>query len=259
MNKIQLEFGTLLFSLTLVSGAVVADSELPSAQSLQEAHIEAMGGIESIERQLESTTTGRFVMPAAGMEGNFVLYSRLPLERSMNIELPGIGSIESGYSDRQAWSVDPFMGPRILSGPELDMQIEANEIGAQLRSDEFVESMTTTEIAEFGGESCYQVEVKWKSGRESMDCYSVENGYMIASTATVESPMGVMETTTVFSDYKNFENDGVEVMMPAKTTVTTMGQEQQLIIDSVELGAPADENFETPPAIVTLMQDQSAE
>jgi len=236
-----------------------ADTELPEARSLVEAHIAASGGDSAMERQMDSTTTGRFVMPAAGMEGQMTLFSRSPTERAIHIELPGIGEIQSGYKDGQAWSVDPFMGPRLITGTELQMQIESNELGALMRSDEFVDSMETVGMAEYNGSPCYKVAVVWKSGRESSDCYSVGSGLLIASEGSVESPMGVMETITIFTDYKTFQSDGVEITLPATSEVTTMGQKQQLIIDSVELGTPADEHFELPPAIVTLMEDQAAE
>jgi len=236
-----------------------ADTELPEARSLVEAHIAASGGDSAMERQMDSTTTGRFVMPAAGMEGQMTLFSRSPTERAIHIELPGIGEIQSGYKDGQAWSVDPFMGPRLITGTELQMQIESNELGALMRSDEFVDSMETVGMAEYNGSPCYKVAVVWKSGRESSDCYSVDSGLLIASEGSVESPMGVMETITIFTDYKTFQSDGVEITLPATSEVTTMGQKQQLIIDSVELGTPADEHFELPPAIVTLMEDQAAE
>ncbi len=245
--------------LLALSGAAVADSELPTAQALLAAHIEAVGGEDVLNRQFESTTTGRFVMPAAGLEGTVKVFSRMPVERAVSIDLPDIGTIQSGYKDRSAWAVDPFMGPRLVTGAELDIQIESNEPGALFRSDEFVESMRTTEIAEYDGESCYKVFVKWKTGRESTDCYSTESGYLIATEFTVESPMGEVETTTVFTDYTVFESDGVELKLPATTVVTTMGQAQQLLIDSIELGAPADEHFALPPAIKTLKEDAQAD
>ncbi|MEE4330230.1 MAG: hypothetical protein V2J10_05130, partial [Wenzhouxiangella sp.] len=194
-------------ALALCSSLSLADTELPAARTLLDQHIEAIGGIDAMQRSLESTTKGRFAMPAAGMEGQMTLYSRTPTERVMHIELPGLGSIQSGYKDRQAWSMDPFMGPRLVTGPELDLQIESNEPGAMYRSEEFVESMQTVGTAEYNGESCYKVEVVWKSGRESSDCYAVDSGLMLASETTVESPMGVMETTTVFTDYKAFESN----------------------------------------------------
>ncbi len=255
---IKAQFLTLALLATTCSVGV-ADSELPAARSLVDAHIEASGGEQAMLRQMDSTTTGRFVMPAAGMEGQMTMYSRTPTERVMMIELEGLGTIHTGYADRQAWSVDPFMGPRLITGEELTIQIESNEPAATIRSDEFVESMTTTGTAEYNGESCYEVEIVWKSGRESTDCYSQDTGLLLASTFTVESPMGQMETLTVFDEYKTFERDGVEFKLPVTTNVTTMGQEQQLIIDEIELGRPADEKFAVPPAIATLMEDKTAE
>jgi len=247
-----------LIALALSSAPIHADSSLPDARSLVEGHIAASGGQSALERQMNSTMTGRFAMPAAGMEGQITLYSRTPTERAIEIDLPGIGLIQSGYSDGQAWSVDPFMGPRLMSGAELKMQIESNEPGALMRSDEFVDSMQTVGMAEYDGKACYEVDVVWKSGRESSDCYSVDSGLLLASEGRVESPMGVMETMTVFSDYKTYESDGVELILPAMTEVTTMGQQQQLIIDAIVLGSPADEYFDLPPAIVTLKADQAA-
>ncbi|MEM7054124.1 MAG: hypothetical protein AAF446_06200 [Pseudomonadota bacterium] len=243
--------------LALCCNLSVADTELPDARSLVDAHIEASGGMEALERQLDSTTQGRFVMPAASMEGTMTMYSRTPTERAMMIELEGIGTIHSGYKDGQAWSVDPFMGPRLITDVELDMQIESNEIGALIRSEEYVESMQTVGTAEYDGKPCFKVNVVWKSGRESIDCYSGDTGLMIAQEATVESPMGSMQMVTVFTDYKPFESNGVEITLPAVTNVMSMGQQQQLIIDSVELGAPADEHFELPPAIITLMESDA--
>jgi len=258
--KFQTLYGVVpAAALTLLSSMSFADSELPDARSLVDSYISAAGGLDALQQSMESTTKGRFAMPAAGIEGEMTLYSRMPTERVVNIELPGLGSIQSGYKDRQAWSVDPFMGPRLITGPELELQIESNEPGALYRSEEFVESMQTVGTAEYNGESCYKVEVVWKSGRESSDCYSVDSGLLLASETTVESPMGVMETTTVFDDYKTFESNGIEVLLPGTTNITTMGQQQQLIVDSVEIGAPADENFVMPSPIVTLMADESGE
>jgi len=236
-----------------------ADSELPSARDLVDAHLEASGGMDLLQRSMDSTTKGRFIMPAAGVSGNMTIFSRTPTERAMSIELEGLGTMQSGYKDREAWSSDPFMGPRLITGTELDIQIESNEPAALARSDEFVESMETVGTGEYNGEACFKVDVVWKSGRESSDCYSKDTGLLLASEATLESPMGEMQMVSVFSDYQAFESNGEEIILPATTTVTTMGQEQQLVIDSVELGTPADEHFDLPPAIVTLMESESSE
>ncbi|AKS41232.1 hypothetical protein [Wenzhouxiangella marina] len=245
----------IAFILAVSSGPSLADEALPSARSLVDAHIEAAGGRDAIEAQADSTMTGRLRMPSAGLEGQLKLVSRQPGERVMQVELPGIGTIQSGYRDGTAWSVDPFMGPRLIEGQELAAQVEANEIGAILRSEEYVESMETVEQREYDGQACYAVEVRWKSGRESLDCYAVDSGLLLASESTEQSPMGEMETVMIFSDYQRFGDS----LLPALTRLRTMGQEQHIVIDSVEFGPPEAANFELPPAIVTLMSDNSAD
>ena len=65
-----------------------------------------------MEAQLDSTVTGTFGMPAAGLEGSLMIASRPPASRVTKVELPGVGMIHTGYIDGKAWSVDPFMGPQ---------------------------------------------------------------------------------------------------------------------------------------------------
>jgi len=245
---------TTLALLVLSTGAL-ADTELPAARDLVDRHIEAVGGAAAMEAQLDSTVTGTFGMPAAGLEGSLMIASRPPASRVTKVELPGVGMIHTGYIDGKAWSVDPFMGPRLLEGKELAAQREANEPGGMMRTDEFVESLTTTELAEYNDQSCYKVAIKWRSGRESSDCYSVDTGLLIATESTEESPMGVMEMTSLFSEYEHFG----DVQLPKTTQVLVMGQEQRIVIDSVDFETPSAEHFELPAAIETLMEDEESE
>ncbi len=242
----------LAAALMIVSVSGLADTELPAARDLVDRHIEAVGGEAALQAQLDSTLTGRFGMPAAGLEGSLKMVSRPPADRVMKVDLPGIGLIHTGYTNGKAWSIDPFLGPRLLEGKELAAQKEANEPGGMLRSDEFVASMTTTELTEYNDQSCYKVAIQWRSGRESSDCYSVSTGLLIATESTEESPMGVMEMTTLFSDYEHFG----EAQIPKTTRVLVMGQEQLIEIESVDFDTPSADHFGLPPAIKTLLEDQ---
>lgn len=255
MKTKHIKHSLLALALPMLAGSALADSELPAARDLVDRHIEAIGGIAAVEAQTEFTMTGTFGTPAAGLTGQMTMVSRAPAESVVKIELPGIGLIHTGYTNGKAWSVDPFMGPRLLEGKELATQADANEPGAILRSDEFVASMSTTGLAEYNDQSCYKVEIEWRSGRESTDCYAVESGLLIATESTEESAMGVMQISTIMGGYETF--DGVR--LPTVSRILTMGQEQRLEIDSIEFGAPADEYFELPPAIQTLMADQAEE
>lgn len=96
----------LTIALIVVFGAPVLADDLPEARSLIDRHIEAMGGRDAVLAQTDSTMTGKFRMPEAGMEGQLVIASRAPNERITRISLPGMGEMLTGYSSDISWSMD---------------------------------------------------------------------------------------------------------------------------------------------------------
>ncbi len=258
--KSNIVTASVMVSALLLSGAALAsaengDEDLPEARELLDRHFEAMGGREAVEKQENSTMKGRFEMPASGLVGSIVVASRPTNDRVSIIELEGFGEIRSGYSSELAWSVDPFTGPRLLEGEELQAQAEQNETGAMLREDSHVDSMETVERTEMDGQECYRVRVEWKSGRESFDCYATDSGLMLAIEMTQPSPMGEMSSVSLFQDYQEF--DGIQV--PTRTLIRSMGQEQVLIIESIDLGEPDEALFELPASIQALAADNASE
>lgn len=263
MNSLTLTIRCLLIATVgLLAGAnpdlVVAQAAaepaaeaLPDGRELVERHIEAIGGREAVLAQTESIVRGEFAMPAAGMSGELMVASRPPNERVVVIELPGIGEIRSGYRPELAWSIDPFMGPRLIEGEEFQLQAERMEPAALLRDPEYVKSLETVELTEFDGQGCYRVAIEWHSGRTSHDCYAVDSGLLIAMETTEVSPMGEAETLSLLSDYESFGG----VRLATETRIQTMGQEQVLTISEVKLEAPDDDLFELPPPIQTLVED----
>ena len=66
---------------------------------------------------------------------------------------------------------------------------------------------------------------------------------------TTDGPMGAMETTTILSDYKDFNGRKT----PGKLVQSVMGQEQVVTITSVEYDKVPPSAFE-PPAAIKAMQ-----
>lgn len=244
-----------LAALAIFACSSLSAEPLPEARDLLERHIEAIGGREAILAQAESTMTGTFGMPAVGMEGEMIVASRKSGARATRISLPGIGEMVSGYAPDLAWSMDPFNGPRLIEGEELQAQIEQSEAGAILRDPEFVAAMETVGREEMGEQACYRVRVSWKSGRESFDCYAIDSGLLIGMESMQPSPMGDILAVTVISDYRDFGN----IKAPTSSQVEVMGQTQVLVIESIEFGPPADDLFALPPAIQGLIDQRSAQ
>jgi hypothetical protein len=66
---------------------------------------------------------------------------------------------------------------------------------------------------------------------------------------TVESPMGKMPSTTIMSDYKEF--DGVKIA--TRTDVEAMNMKQVLVVDSVDYKLVDPSIFNLPPEIKALV------
>jgi hypothetical protein len=168
----------------------------------------------------------------------------------MRINISGIGMIENGFDGTTAWQINPMQGPRIMTGKELDAVREESSFGASSRMGPNVASAETLERTEMNGEACYKVKVVWKSGRETFDCYSVASGLLVATVAKQESPMGTVEVTTLVSDYKDFGGQKIATRL----TQQAMGQEQVLVLTSVDYDAAPDSTFRMPAAIKALVE-----
>lgn len=242
--------------LALVISPVIAETveqqDLPEARALIERHITAIGGREAVLVQAEAVLTGEFSLPAMGITGSLTVASRPPADQVVLIDLPGMGEMRTGVSPELAWSVDPFMGPRLIEGDELKSLLDSTLPGAVLRDPEYVAAATTVGMAEFLGKDCYLVRLDWRSGRESHDCYAVDSGLLIAMQSVESSPMGEVQVVSTMEDFRQIEG----VMMATVVRQTIMGMEQVMHLHDIRFEAPDAELFELPPPIQTLVEDR---
>ena len=250
MLNTRLTLGALgLLALTPLHAISPAEADLPEARTLIERHIEASGGREAMLAQYELIIDAEFSMPAMGIVGQMTVVGRPPADHVTIIELPGLGEMRTGFSPELAWSVDPFMGPRLIEGEEFDILQESIVTAAVLREPEYVASATTVGRAEFNGQPCFRVQIDWHSGRQSHDCYAMESGLLIAMEMVQSSPMGEMETLIILDGFREFEG----VLAPTVMRQTIMGQEQVMTVKEMRRESPDPALFELPPPIRTLV------
>ena len=238
---------TIIVAVPVAAQAPVA---LPPAKDLITKFVTATNASAVMAKHQSLRTKGRFEMAAAGVSGDLEIAQARPNKTMMKINVPGVGQIEQGFDGTTAWSINPMQGPRIISGRELDAVREESNFGASSRQGPNVASAETVEKTEMNGESCYKVKVVWKSGRETFDCYSVASGLLIASMGKQESPMGTIDVTNLISDYKDFGGQKIATRL----TQQVMGNEQVLIINTVDYDAAEPTAFEMPAAIKALAE-----
>lgn len=238
----------LALAVCALAPAPAAAQQLPPAQQLVQRYLDAVGGREAMLAPRSTRTRGTFAMPAAGLTGELEVLSGKPNRVATRVTIPGLGDIRNGFDGTTAWSVDPMMGARLLTGDELEAAREQADPLAAVRDPSAFTSIETVEQTNMGGQACYKVKLVYRSGRESFDCYAVDGGLLVGSVSTQESPMGSVEVVTVLSDYQQFGS----LRMPTRLTQEMGGNQQVITITSVEYDVVDDAAFALPAEIQAL-------
>lgn len=234
-------------------------SELPAARTIIDRHIREIGGREAILAQTSTHATGTVSLPAAGLTGKLEAYHAKPNKFLQRMSLPGIGDIEEGFDGTVGWSLSPLTGPTLLEGKQLEQRKWDADFYEDLKPSDRYTSITTVEKTTFEvvvppsaplQRPVYKIRLLRKGGEEDLEFYDVETGLKIGAISTAESPMGPMQATTSFSDYKKFGG----LLQPATTTMSVMSAQLILAITTVEYGKVDPSIFAVPAQIKPLIK-----
>lgn len=240
-------------ALAFASMPALASAEaLPEARALIDRHLEAIGGVEAVRNSGDGTVRIALEIEENGMRGSMLMHSR-GKDMVLVMRMAGM-EMRMGEVDGVAWSIDPMHGPRLIEGEELSDQQNRTNPDVATYSDASIASMKTVALADSEGRPCYRVEIVWKSGDDTVDCFGVEEHVLLSTQSTETSPMGDIRQTMHFYDYKPYG----DFRMPTRMRMKVAGITQIMNVESVETETPPDEAFALPPAIVALLGDRDA-
>jgi hypothetical protein len=239
-----------LTALVLAPAAAQAQgSALPDARTLIAKYAQAVGG-DAWKKHKSARMKATMDMGANGMTGTMEVVQLFPNSFSSTLTLPGMGELRSGYDGTTAWSMNPMMGPQVLSGAQADAIREQADPESALRTSPNIVSTETVEKATMNGQECYKVKITFKTGNVTTDCYSVSDGLLVATMAKTATPMGDVESTTYSSNYKDFGG-----MKRATNLVSeAMGQRSTITITSWEWDNVEARELELPAEIKALVK-----
>jgi hypothetical protein len=223
---------------------------LPSARSILDRHVNAIGGKAALLAHSSTHATGAFTVASAGMKGTIEVFAAKPDKSLVKVNLPGVGEIFEGYDGTNGWTVSPMTGPMVLEGKQLaDKKFDA-DFFAELHDESRYASMTTMERTEFDGRACYKIRLVRKGGSEDFEFYDVETGLKAGRIATRETPMGAMTATSVETDYKKFG----KLLAPTTIKNSIAGVQQLITIETIEFDQVPPTVFQPPAEIKALIK-----
>ena len=236
--------------LAATTSARQASAELPAARTIIDRHIKEIGGRAVILAQTSTHATGTVSLPAAGLSGKLEAFHAKPDKFVQRMSLPGIGDIEEGFDGKVGWSISPLTGPTLLDGKQLEQRKFDADFFEDLKPADRYASITTVEKTTFEGRPVYKIRLVKKAGGEDVELYDAETGLKAGAILTRDSPMGPMQTTTAWSDYKKFGS----LLQPATTKVSVMSTQMIMAITGVEYGTVDPAVFTVPAQIKALIK-----
>jgi len=221
---------------------------LPKANEIFTRGIAAIGGEAAIRKHTSMVTKGTLSMTAAGMSGKLEIISLAPNKILSIMEFPGVGKITQGFDGTVGWSMNPMQGPSLIEGSMLEELKKSSDMYKDLDPSKIWDKAETKGAVNFGGVPCFEIIVSGGPGDGAL-YYEIQTGLTRGMVLTVESPMGKMPSTTIMSDYKEF--DGVKIA--TRTDVEAMNMKQVLVVDSVDYKLIDPSIFNLPPEIKALV------
>lgn len=248
------------FALALMLGsgwmswALAQDStepaDLPSAESILDRYVEVTGGVDAYESLTSTVAQGTMEISAAGITGQLEVYIK-PGQYFMHVELPGVGTIDSGVTDGIAWENSALTGPRILTGAEAQMSIMGADPAAQAHWRDIFSQVETTGIEDVNGEPSYVVDLVMESGFEISNSYSIDSGLLLKQAMTISAQGIQIQLAQYMHDYS--ETGGV--LSPGRVVIDQGVANVVLTFTSGEANVDIpDERFAIPEAVQAILQ-----
>jgi hypothetical protein len=225
-----------------------AQAALPTARSIVDRHVQAIGGLAAHNSVRFVHARGRLTIEAQGIAGDFEAFSARPNKMLTRVSIAGLGLLESGYDGKIGWTLSPLAGPALLEGDELTEAAEDAWFDSALHAADYVKEMATQARADFDGRAAYRLRVVFLGGHEHVEFFDVETGLLRGWEAQRKTPNGVVPVTHILRDYRAFG----PLLMAATQIERALGMETMTTVSSCEFAALDDKVF-APPAVIRAL------
>ena len=199
--------------LTLAAAAAVAlagptdvrAQGSPAPFALMARHDSLIGGRGALEQRESIRIVGTLSIPMASIEAPFEILKKKPNSYYFRSSLGPMGEMHQGFDGKTAWAIAPGSPPMILEGAMRDQIVTQADFFADLHDTTQFSRMQTVGVTEFEGKKVHEVRITRKNGTEIVEYFDVTTGLSAGGLTTADTPMGKVQQTSIYSDYKDFD------------------------------------------------------
>jgi hypothetical protein len=217
-------------------------ANLPSADQILAKYVQAVGGMEAVNKITSRTATGKITL--GPRQFPVQIFDKSPNENSVVTHLPN-GDSATIYNGQQGWSSTPGRPVRDMSSSDaaaaaldadLQFPADANHVFKELR---------VTGEEKIGDKATYVMAGAREGQPPTRLYFDQQSGLLLREMRYAETPLGLNPTQIDYADYR----DQGGVKMPFQWTIAQPRGRSMIQIDQMQLNVPIDDSkFAKPPA-----------
>jgi photosynthetic reaction center cytochrome c subunit len=222
-------------------GDTEAASASPTAQTILDKYLAAVGGSEALQKIKTRVQTGN--IEAAGSKYPIEIYSQAP-DKRVSISHPPSGPSVTAFNGEAGWLSAPS-GIRPMSPAEQQAARIDAELYFPLRLPQMYQEFQVSSGEVIDGKATYLVSAKGKDTPSLRLYFDQESGLLLRLIRYAETPLGRIPTEIDYADFRVV--NGVKI--PYRWTLARPNGRFTIQIDAATQNVPVDEGqFVTPSA-----------
>ncbi len=226
------------------------EQELPKAGTLMDRYIEVTGGTALYEKRQSEIATMEMEVVGRGVKGTITRYSDRSNNSYSTGQIEGIGKLEEGVYNGQAWEISAMMGPRLKEGIENADAVRDAMFNSALNWRKLYKAETVG-LEKVDGEDCYKLTLTpLGQGKPQSMFLSKKTGLMTKISRTAVTAMGEIAVEVTATEYKPYDG----ILTPSKLVQSVMGNQIALTVQSIKTNEDIPtQRFEPPAEIKKMM------
>jgi len=218
---------------------------LPTVDQILDKYVAAVGGREAIEKITSREVRGTYEISAVGLIGAMTMLQKAPDKTLSELDIPGFGTVKSGFDGNILWSQNPAAGVVEASGGELAAAKREAEFYQELKFRDMFKKLLVTGRRQTNGKDAYTVEATPEEGKAETYFFDADTGLLVRHDTERDRGQAAAMSESYYEDYRDI--DGVKVphtiriVNPGMTIVMKFSE----VINNVDID---DSKFAKPAA-----------